>query len=160
MQDDKELALHLRFINLTLHFFTSLISFRHSKLPGWDFPSGPVVKNTSSNAGDTGSTLDLRRSHMLWSPPATATKAVTLEPMLCDKRSRLSKKPTHHSQRMAPACHTGKKAPTQQQTPKATKNKNKYLYTLFNCWVVSLSMLLFIMHHFLGMQALPPTLSF
>ena len=75
MQDDKGLALHLSPINLTLHFFTSRIAFRHSKLLGGSFPSGPVVKNMSSNAGDTGSTLDLRRSRMLWSPQATATKA-------------------------------------------------------------------------------------
>ena len=29
-----------------------------------DFPGGSVVKNLSANAGDTGSILDLGRSHM------------------------------------------------------------------------------------------------
>ena len=29
-----------------------------------DFPDGPVVKNLSTNAGDTGSILSLGRSHM------------------------------------------------------------------------------------------------
>ena len=32
-----------------------------------DFPGGPVVKNSPANAGDTGSTPGLGRSHMLWS---------------------------------------------------------------------------------------------
>ena len=29
-----------------------------------DFPGGPVVKNMPANAGDTGSILDLGRSHV------------------------------------------------------------------------------------------------
>ena len=32
----------------------------------WDFPSGPVVRNVPANAGDTGSILGLRGSHMSW----------------------------------------------------------------------------------------------
>ena len=75
MQRDKGLVLHLRSINLTLHFLISCITFRQSKLPGWDFLSGLVVKNMPSNAGDTGSTLHLQRSHMLWSPQAPTSKA-------------------------------------------------------------------------------------
>ena len=31
-----------------------------------DFPGGSVVKNLPANAGDTGSILDLGRSHRLW----------------------------------------------------------------------------------------------
>ena len=30
----------------------------------WDFPGGTVVKNTPANAGDTGSSPGLGRSHM------------------------------------------------------------------------------------------------
>ena len=33
----------------------------------WDFPGGAVVKNPPVNAGDTGSSPGLGRSHMLWS---------------------------------------------------------------------------------------------
>ena len=33
----------------------------------WDFPGGAVVKNLPANAGDTGSSPGLGRSHMPWS---------------------------------------------------------------------------------------------
>ena len=33
----------------------------------WDFPGGAVVNNPPANAGDTGSSPGLGRSHMLWS---------------------------------------------------------------------------------------------
>ena len=32
-----------------------------------DFPGDAVVKNPPANSGDTGSSCDLGRSHMLWS---------------------------------------------------------------------------------------------
>ena len=35
------------------------------KIKYWDFPSGAVVKNPPANAGDTGSSPGLGRSHML-----------------------------------------------------------------------------------------------
>ena len=35
------------------------------KSKGKDFPSGPMVKNPPANAGDTGSSPGLGRSHML-----------------------------------------------------------------------------------------------
>ena len=33
----------------------------------WGFPGGAVVENLPANAGDTGSSLGLGRSHMPWS---------------------------------------------------------------------------------------------
>ena len=33
----------------------------------WGFPGGAVVKNPPANAGDTGLSPGLGRSHMLWS---------------------------------------------------------------------------------------------
>ena len=36
----------------------------NSKSPGEDFPGGTVVKNPPANAGDTGSSPGLGRSHM------------------------------------------------------------------------------------------------
>ena len=37
------------------------------ELPHEGFPGGTVVKNPSANAGDTGSSPGLGRSHMPWS---------------------------------------------------------------------------------------------
>ena len=38
-----------------------------NKQQSGDFPGGTVVKNLPANAGDTGSSPGLGRSHMLWS---------------------------------------------------------------------------------------------
>ena len=45
------------------------IKFKNSKKKKWhhrDFPGGAVVKNLPANAGDTGLSPGLGRSHMLW----------------------------------------------------------------------------------------------
>ena len=85
-----------------------------------DFPGGTVVKNLPANAGDTGSSPGLGRSHM---PPSNQArvpqllslcsrahepqllahvpqllKPVHLEPLLCEKRSHRNEKPTHHKE--------------------------------------------------------------
>ena len=91
-----------------------------------DFPGGPVVKNLPANAGDSGSSPGLSRSHMPWSD---STRAPQL-PSLCSEpgshsyrahvlqllksthpgapalqqRSHCYEKPTHRSQRAAHAC--------------------------------------------------------
>ena len=39
----------------------------HQKLSVRDFPGGSVVKNPPANAGDTGLSPGLERSHMRWS---------------------------------------------------------------------------------------------
>ena len=74
-----------------------------------------MVKNLPANAGDTGSTPDLGRSHMhnkahvpqllslrsraqepqVLRHHAAATKACTAQPMLCNKTSHCSEKPSH-----------------------------------------------------------------
>ena len=38
--------------------------FKTLKKDDWDFPGGAVVKNPPANAGDTGSSPGLGRSHM------------------------------------------------------------------------------------------------
>ena len=73
-----------------------------------DFPGGPVVKNPTVNAGDTGSIPRLGRFHMpratkhmlhsYWNPRA-------LELVPCAKRNHPTEKPTHHNQREAPTHH-------------------------------------------------------
>ena len=58
-----------------------------------DFSGGPVVKNLSASAGDTGSIPGLERSHMSWGNwPCVPHVLSTLEPMLCNKWSLHSKK--------------------------------------------------------------------
>ena len=44
-----------------------LLSLQSEKLRGRDLPGGTVVKNSPANAGDTGSSPGLGRSHMPWS---------------------------------------------------------------------------------------------
>ena len=74
------------------------------------FPGGTVVKNLPANAGDTGSSPGLGRSHMPRSNWAREPqllslcsrahepqllKPVCLEPMLCNKTSHRDEKPVH-----------------------------------------------------------------
>ena len=59
-----------------------------------DFPDGPVAHNLPANAGYLGLTPagQLRLC-------TTTTEAHTLEPVLCNKRSHCSEKPTHHNEK-------------------------------------------------------------
>ena len=41
--------------------------WEHQNLASRDFPVGAVAKNPPANAGDTGSSPGLERSHMPWS---------------------------------------------------------------------------------------------
>ena len=67
------------------------------------FPSGPVIKNLSCNAGDTSlvQSLVMGKSHVAiehLSPGDTTTESV-----LQSLEAMLHKTPAHHSQRVAPA---------------------------------------------------------
>ena len=55
---------------------------KKKKKQAWDFPGGAVVKNLPANAGDTGSSPGLGRSHMLQSisPCATITEPALWSP--------------------------------------------------------------------------------
>ena len=85
---------------------------RHTK-EDQGFPGGAVVKNPPANAGDTGLSPGLGRSHMPWGNQARAPqllslrsrtrepqllKPVHLEPMLRNKRSHRSEKLAHHNE--------------------------------------------------------------
>ena len=69
-------------------------------MPGFGFPSGPVVKNLPANEGHMGSIPGPGRPHM-----PRATKQVChiywaqpdLESVLVDKRSLCNEKPEHSS---------------------------------------------------------------
>ena len=101
------------------------------------FPGGAVVKNPSANAGDTGSSPGLGRSHMPRSNEACAPqllslrsracepqllKPMRLEPMLCNKRSHHNKSPLTTT-KSSPCSPQLEKACAQQQRPNTAKNK-------------------------------------
>ena len=63
-----------------------------------DFPGGPVISNTSANAGDKDSILGTRGSQMThsnWANVPQTTATTHLEPMLHNKRSHHNEKPLH-----------------------------------------------------------------
>ena len=55
----------LSFLQFILH--TAATKIFHKDERKRDFPGGTVVKNLPANAGDTGSSPGLGRSHMPWS---------------------------------------------------------------------------------------------
>ena len=69
------------------------------------FPSGSVVKNLPANIGDTGlipgpgqlSPCTKTTDPVLWSPEATTTEPVHLEPVFHDNRSHHKETPAHRS---------------------------------------------------------------
>ena len=76
-----------------------------SKVNCKDFPGGPVVKDPSANAGDTGLISGLGRFHMprgnlvlrVLSLSTTIQKPPCLQPVLHNKRSLHNLKSTHHN---------------------------------------------------------------
>ena len=49
------------------HYWAYTLRNHNSERVTWGFPGGAVVENLPANAGDTGSSLGLGRSHMLQS---------------------------------------------------------------------------------------------
>ena len=64
-----------------------------------DFPGGTVDKNLTANAGDTGSSPGLGRTHM-----PQLLKPTHLETVLSKNTSHRNEKPMHRN-RVAPARH-------------------------------------------------------
>ena len=108
----------------------------------WGFPCGTVVKNPPANAGDTGSSPGLGRSHMSWSnwahapqllslcsrahepllrPRATTTEARTLGARAPQQATAM--RSPHTTTKSSPLLPQLEKARTQQRRPKAAKNK-------------------------------------
>ena len=67
----------------------------------WDFPGGALVKNPPANAGDTGSSPGLGRSHMLQSNKACAPQLLSLH-----SRARKPQLLSQHAS-TTEACSTG-----------------------------------------------------
>ena len=55
-------------VNTYFQIQLSRVQMFHIRMYGWGgFPGGAVVENLPANAGDTGSSPGLGRSHMPWS---------------------------------------------------------------------------------------------
>ena len=95
------------------HEYISYKLYFRKKYRGRDFPGGTVVKNPPANAGDTGLSPGLGRSHMPRSNWARKPqllslcsrahepqllKPACLEPVLRNKRSHHNKKATHRNE--------------------------------------------------------------
>ena len=79
-----------------LHFLFLIIKIRPL-----DFPGGPVVKNPPANAGTQVQSLVWNIPHAAGQLSSCPRAAETLEPTLCNTRSR-SEKPSQHNQRRPP----------------------------------------------------------
>ena len=109
----------------------------------YSFPGGLLVRNSPAKTEDTGSIHSPGRSHMLWGNWAMCHNywtcaavsidrnywiPLTPEPMIRNRRSHHSEKPTHHNHRRAPAHHNWRKARTATETQHSQKiNKNKVI---------------------------------
>ena len=82
-----------------------------------DFPGGPVVKNPSATAGDTGLTPGPGRFHLLWDSEARGPQL--LKPPCSRPHVLRVLKPAH------PRAHASQqeKAQACQQSPNTAKNK-------------------------------------
>ena len=90
-----------------------------------------MVENLPANAGDTGSSPGLGRSHMprsnwarepqLLSLRATITEPARLEPVLRNKTGRDSERPTHRDEEWPPLAATGESPRTEMKTQHSHK---------------------------------------
>ena len=91
------------------------------------FPAGAVVKNLPANAGDTGSSPGLGRSHMPRSNQAREPQLLAiaeparLEPVLRNKRGRDSERPAHRDEEWPPLSATGESPRTETKTQHSQK---------------------------------------
>ena len=77
-----------------------------------------MVENLPANAGDTGSSPGLGRSHMLRSnwARATTTEPARLEPVLRKKRGHDSERPAYRDEEWPPRATTKESPPTEKKT--------------------------------------------
>ena len=88
------------------------------------FPGGAVVENLPANAGDTGSSPGLGRSHMprsKWAREATTTEPARLEPVLRNKRGRNSERPAHRDEEWPLLAATRESPRTEMKTQHSQK---------------------------------------
>ena len=91
-----------------------------SKKDKESFPGGAVVENLPANAGNTGSSPGLGRSHKPrteWLGPwATTTEPAHLEPVLRNKRGRDGERPVHRDEEWPPLAATRESPRTETKT--------------------------------------------
>ena len=84
-----------------------------------------MVENLPANAGDTGSSPGLGRSHMprveRLSPLATTTEPARLEPVLRNGRGREGKRPARRDEEWPPLATTGESPRTEMKTQHSQK---------------------------------------
>ena len=89
----------------------------------WGFPGGAVVENLPANAGDTGSSPGLGRSHMPWSKWAREPQLLGLRVWsLCSAtRGRDSERPAHRDEECPPLAATRESPRTETKTQHTQK---------------------------------------
>ena len=89
------------------------------------FPGGAVVENLPANAGDTGSSPGLGRSHMLWSDWAREPQLLSLHVWsLCPAtREAVTVKGPRTAMKSSPRLPQLEKALAQKRRPNTAKNK-------------------------------------
>ena len=82
-----------------------------------------MVKNLLANAGDVGLTPGAS-APQLPGLCSRVPRAATTEPVLCNKRSHHSEKPTRRNFEVAPAYQQLEKKPVQQRRPSTAQSNN------------------------------------
>ena len=85
----------------------------------WGFPGGAVVENLPANAGDTGSSPGLGRSHMPRSNWAREPQLLSLRVWsLCSATGgRDGERPAHRDEEWSPLAATGEKPSHRNEDP-------------------------------------------
>ena len=124
IQSNKSLYLEER--QITLQISQNQAHLKPSqKYSLWDFPGGTVVDNLSANAGDTGSSPGLGRSHMPWSNWAREPQLLSLRVWsLCSAtREAAIVRGPRTAMKSGPCLQQLEKALIQKQRPNTAKNK-------------------------------------
>ena len=116
----KNIILYVVHLKLILH-----LNYNFKKLYLWDFPGGAVVENLPANAGDTGSSARLGRSHMSQSGWAREPQLLSLRIWsLCSAtREAVTVRGPCTAMRSGPRSPQLEKALTQKQRPNTAINK-------------------------------------
>ena len=88
------------------------------------FPGGAVVENLPANAGDTGSSPGLGRSHMPWSGWAREPQLLSLRVWsLCStaREAATVKRPAHRDEEWPPLAATGESPRKETKTQHTQK---------------------------------------
>ena len=88
------------------------------------FPGGAVVESLPANAGDTGSSPGLGRSHMPWSSESREPQLLSLRVWsMCSatREAAIVKRPAHRDEEWSPLAATGESPRTETKTQHSQK---------------------------------------